>query len=82
MTDWLKLQFSQLADTLILCVAFVGSCGLVLHLAHHNMDQSLISWGQSLCSGFGGALLLRLNRKADDKATADTSETTKAASDK
>lgn len=64
--DWLKLQFTQLFDTLILLVAFIGSIGLVLHLAHHSMDQTLISWGQGIASGFGGALLLRLNRKPDE----------------
>ena len=71
--DWLKQQFSQLIDTLVLVIAFVGSICLVLHLAHHAMDQALISWAQSICSGFGGALLLRLNRKSDDKTEAPKS---------
>lgn len=59
--DWLKGQFSSLADTIVLLLALIGSITLVLHLAHHSMDQDLISWAKGLAQGFGAALLLRLN---------------------
>ena len=70
--DWWKLTFERTFDTMILVLAFAASCSLVLHLAHHNMDEKLLSWAQGVASGFGGALLLRLNRTKEERSGADT----------
>ena len=66
-SDFIKQQLVTNFDTFAIAFAFLFTCGMTLHLAHHDMDKNLVDWSKQLVTGFSGALLLRLNgRKNTD----------------
>jgi hypothetical protein len=44
-------------DKLLLALIFLGSCVLVIHLAHDSRDGDLILWGREIAGTVLGALL-------------------------
>ena len=67
--QWVKQQITENFDTGVLALCFLGSITLVLHIAHHDMDKTLVTWAQGIVSAFSGALLLRLNRRTETKSS-------------
>lgn len=49
---------------LLLAVLFVGLLGFTLHMAHHDMDKELISWGRESAGTVLGSLLYAITGRA------------------
>lgn len=45
---------------LLLTALVFGMLTFTLHMAHHDMDKEMVSWGRETCGAVIGALLLAL----------------------
>lgn len=56
---------------ILLVVVFFTLLAYTLHMAHHAMDQELISWGREQSAAVLGALLLALTGRSHGQVSVD-----------
>jgi len=59
MNDYKQLFLASF-HVLLLTVLFIGLLAFTLHMAHHDMDKELISWGRESAGTVLGGLLYAL----------------------